>query len=170
MNWVKTILLSVALGFSFAHPAKSQHVGETLSACSLEQLNGSEEPLKLKDFKGQVLYIDFWASWCPPCVKSFPFLNALHNQYYADGLRVIGINLDEITEDAQNFATKNPVDFILATDNAKLCAKELSVKAMPTSYLIDRQGIIRHIHLGFRTGQTDKLQQQVKALLLESVI
>ena len=170
MNWIKIILSSAILGFTFAHPVKSQEVGQALTPCALSELNGSKEPLDLKKFKGHVIYIDFWASWCPPCVKSFPFLNGLHKQYHSEGLQIIGINLDEITEDAKNFVTKNPVDFILATDDTKLCAKDLGVAAMPTSYLIDRQGVIRHIHLGFRSGQADELCRQVKKLLSEPAV
>ncbi len=169
MNLIKNLLFSVLLGTTFVYTANSQEVGQAIAPCVLSQLNTSE-PVDLKSFEGQVVYIDFWASWCPPCVKSFPFLNGLHNQYHSEGLRVIGINLDEVTEDATRFASKNPVDFMLAKDNTKSCAKDLGVIAMPTSYLIDRKGVIRHIHLGFRSGQADELHKQVQLLLSESAV
>jgi len=169
MNWIKKLLFSVLLGATFVYTANSQEVGQSIAPCALSQLSTSE-PLDLKKFEGKVVYIDFWASWCPPCVKSFPFLNGLHNQYHSDGLRVIGINLDEVTEDATRFISKNPVDFMLATDSTKSCAKDVGVIAMPTSYLIDRKGVIRHIHLGFRSGQGDELRKQIQLLLSETTV
>ncbi len=166
-NWLKLTLLASIFCFAHTQPAKSQEVGQKLTPCLLSQLTNSK-PLELNKFAGKVLYIDFWASWCPPCVKSFPFLNNLHNQYKAEGLQVIGINLDEVIEDAKQFAAKNPVEFILAADNTKSCAKDFGVLAMPTSYLIDRKGIVRYIHLGFRSGQVDDLHKRVKSLLQET--
>jgi len=145
-------------------------VGQKLSACPLTKLSNSTQPVELKSFTGKVLYIDFWASWCPPCAKSFPFLNELQQQYAQQGLQIIGINLDEEPEDAEKFLVQFPAKFTLASDLTKQCAEGLGVAAMPSSYLIDRKGIIRHIHLGFRAGETEALRKLVKQLLEEPVI
>jgi len=123
---------------------------------------------ELNRYRGQVLYIDFWASWCPPCAKSFPFMSRLQQQYRSQGLQVIAVNLDEQREDAERFLAENPHAFQIAYDTAaRDCAQEFDVKAMPSSYLIDRDGNIRRVELGFKAEETQALQQAVEQLLSE---
>ena len=137
--------------------------------CTLTALDGSK-PFTLKQFQGKVLYVDFWASWCGPCAKSFPFLNQLNQletSTKTDGLQIVGINLDENLADAQEFLGKYPAQFTVAADAQQECAKTFDVKAMPSSYLVDRKGQVRHVHLGFKPGEAEELQQLVAKLLAE---
>lgn len=159
-------LFGLFAGFSL----QAAEVGQKLSDCPLTTLNSRGQPLELNQYSGKVLYLDFWASWCPPCAKSFPFLNELQQEYSPEDLQIIGINLDEEPEDAEKFLVKFPATFTIASDLTKQCAEELGVAAMPSSYLIDRKGIIRHIHLGFRAGETDDLRNQLKQLISEPVL
>ncbi len=145
----------------------AEHLDEISPACTLTTLEGVPAH-NLQGLKGKVVYMDFWASWCAPCVKSFPFLNALEHDLKAQGLHVIGINLDEKVADAQEFLAKHPVDFSIVADPSKQCAKGFEVIAMPTSYLIDRKGNIRHIHRGFRSGETEELRALITQLVMES--
>lgn len=140
--------------------------GSTLPECALSSL-GKPGKVDLKSFKGQVLYVDFWASWCGPCAKSFPFMNELQGQLGDKGLRVVGINLDENLEDAKTFLQDYPASFTVAADDTKQCAKDFAVQAMPSSYLVDRQGNVHHIHLGFRAGEAEELRQVVEKLLVQ---
>ncbi len=168
MNKKLNLLLLGVLYFAFLPLLQSAEIGQELSSCVLEQLNKNNQN-NLKNSENEAVYLDFWASWCPPCAKSFPFLNELHQQYESKGLKVIAINLDEKTEDAQNFLTKFPANFAVDLTFSKQCAKEMEISAMPMSYLIDRKGVIRHIHLGFRPSQTDELKKQVELLLSKSL-
>lgn len=170
MSWSCKFLLLGIIGLAPITSLQAAEIGQPLSACPLSKLGNSQQPLELNQFAGKVLYLDFWASWCPPCAKSFPFLNKLHKDFGSQGLHVIGINLDEDIEDAENFLDNYPAEFTLASDLSKQCAQNLGVTAMPTSYLIDRNGVIRHIHLGFRSGETKELLEKVKQLLAEPVI
>ena len=113
--------------------------------------------------------VDFWASWCGPCAKSFPFLNEMHQQLKDQGLQIVGINLDENMDEAKTFLATFPAGFTVMADVSKQCAKDFGVKAMPSSYLIDRKGIVHHIHLGFRPGEAKELRLLVKKLLSEKV-
>ncbi len=169
MNWQRTLLFSIA-GLVAITPVQSAEIGQKLSSCSLTTLSKQQQPLDLNKFAGKVLYLDFWASWCPPCAKSFPFLNRLNQQHHEQGLQIIGINLDENLADAEKFLSQFPAEFLVASDLSKQCAEELGVAAMPSSYLIDRQGVIRHIHLGFRADETDELREKVMQLLAEPVL
>jgi len=141
--------------------------GDAVPNCALTPI-GDTQRYDLKQFRGKVLYIDFWASWCGPCAKSFPFLNDLNNQFKDRGLQIIGINLDEKSNDAQDFLAKYPANFIVAADTGEQCVRDFGVKAMPSSYLVDRKGIIRHVHLGFRAGEAKELQVLVEQLLAET--
>lgn len=142
----------------------AQLIGRPAPECNLTALNGA--PVNgLQALKGEVLYVDFWASWCPPCIQSFPFLTGLQQDYGERGLRVVGINLDEKVADAEKFLSNYPAGFTIVADLSKQCAKQFDVIAMPSSYLIDREGIVRYIHRGFRQGETKELRLIVEQLL-----
>ncbi|SET27381.1 Peroxiredoxin [Nitrosomonas marina] len=144
--------------------AAAQLANEMSPPCELSTLEG-EPVVNVQALKGEVVYLDFWASWCPPCVESFPFLNQLHHEFSEQGLRIIGVNLDEKMADANVFLGKYGADFAIAADPTRQCAKNFDVIAMPSSYLIDREGIVRYIHRGFRSGETDKIRKIVEQLL-----
>lgn len=133
---------------------------------SLPDLSGSQQ-FDSSQLQGKVVYIDFWASWCAPCRVSFPILDAIAKEYADRGLQVIGINLDENLDDARRFVEQTPVDFLLLSDPEGQSAGEFSVKAMPSAYLIDRQGQIRKVHLGFRKGDGERLREELLELLDE---
>ena len=160
------MLLCAALIFNVVPCAQAVQSDETMPDCSLtaKQDGGS---FSLKQYTGQVLYVDFWASWCGPCAKSFPFLNGLHEELSAQGLRVIGINLDEQREDAEGFLSQFPARFPTALGDNQACAMAFDVKAMPSSYLIDKKGKVRHVHLGFKPDEAAQLKSLVQELLAE---
>jgi len=145
-------------------------VGDKAPACLLKQLNNSENALDLKQLQGQALYIDFWASWCGPCIKSFPYMSKVEKKFKKQSFKVIAINLDEDIDDAKSFLKKMPVDFSTVIDENQNCAKAFDVKAMPSSYLVNRQGIIQHVHLGFRPGELNELEEQLKKIVQSSPV
>lgn len=155
------ILLAVYSSSIFA-----EHLDRISSACDLTTLDG-KPALELQELKGKVVYMDFWASWCPPCVKSFAFLNQLEQEMKGQDVHVIGVNLDEKVKDAQEFLTKHPANFSIVADPSKECAKVFEVMAMPTSFIIDKKGNIRHVHQGFRPGETEELRALVTQLASE---
>jgi peroxiredoxin len=141
-------------------------VGRTAPDCKLRPL-GAQPPVDLRALRGKVVYVDFWASWCRPCTQSFPFLNALDRDLRARGLEVLGINVDEREADARAFLARYPASFRLGADPSGECPRAFEVAAMPSSYLVDRKGVVRAVHLGFRPGQAPKLRQALEALLAE---
>ena len=159
-------LLSATLALAPLQTLIAAGIGSKAPDCALTSINDSQR-YDLQQFHGKVLYVDFWASWCPPCAKSFPFLNELDRDLKASGLHVIGVNLDQAPEDAKTFLAKYPANFTVVADSNEKCAKDFDVKAMPSSYLIDRNGVIRHIHLGFRSGEAEELRMLAEQLLAE---
>jgi peroxiredoxin len=156
-----------ALAFTLCSTVNGHEAGDAAPNCELTSF-GNGQRQGLEQFRGKVLYLDFWASWCAPCARSFPFMNQLQSDLEGQGLQVLGINMDEKPEDAQTFLAKYPANFTLAFDAGGECARTIGVKGMPSSYLIDRKGIIRHVHLGFRPREAEKLRGLVEQLLTES--
>jgi len=140
-------------------------VGADAPICNIKNFTDGT-PLALTS-PGKVVYVDFWASWCGPCAQSMPFLNELHTQLKARNFEIIAINLDENKEDADAFLEKHPVSFTVAGNADLQCPKSFGVQAMPSSYLIDRRGKIRHVQLGFHSNEADQIRQQVQLLLDE---
>lgn len=166
MNQRILTLLCALLTLNPWATAVAAELGGKAPDCALTSISDAKH-YDLQQFRGKVLYVDFWASWCPPCAESFPFLNELHSDLKDRGLQVIGVNLDQASEDAKVFLGKYPANFTVATDVDEKCAKDYDVKAMPSSYLVDRNGVIRHIHLGFRSGEAKELRTLVEQLLAE---
>jgi thiol-disulfide isomerase/thioredoxin len=139
--------------------------GDPAPACNLASF-ADGKPVSLNQ-PGKVLYVDFWASWCGPCAQSVPFLNKMHEQLKAKGFEVIAVNLDEERGDADEFLAKHPAKFTVAANPDGNCPNLFQVAAMPSSYLVDKHGKIRHVQLGFRNDEAEGIQQKVQALLVE---
>ena len=125
-------------------------------------------PDKLSSLKGQVVYLDFWASWCKPCRKSFPWMNQMQQKYAAQGLQIIAINLDTEKALAQEFLDKVPANMPIIYDPQGNIASDYKLVGMPSSYLIDKKGNIRFSHKGFFTASLPKYEQELVLLLNES--
>ena len=123
--------------------------------------------ISLSDYKGQVVYLDFWASWCKPCVASFPKLEALQQKYGNHGFTVLAINLDENKANALAFLQKHPVTYPVLYDKDAKVAESYQVAAMPSSYFIDKKGNIRLSHRGFVPGDEVKIEKAIQFLLKE---
>jgi thiol-disulfide isomerase/thioredoxin len=167
MNKQIRIFHGILLAMLALSTAMASETGSKAPACALTELGGSQA-INLQQFLGKVVYVDFWASWCGPCAKSFPFLNDMHGKFKDQGLQIVGVNLDENPDDAKAFLAKYPASFTVVADKEEQCAKSFEVKAMPSSYVIDRKGIVRKIHLGFRAGEAEELKVLVEQLLAES--
>ncbi|MEE4277484.1 MAG: TlpA disulfide reductase family protein [Halieaceae bacterium] len=121
----------------------------------------------LADYSGDIVYVDFWASWCGPCLKSFPVMEALHQRYADQGLSIVAINVDQRREDADAFLSAREASFAVLFDDAGVTPQQFGVKGMPTSFLIDREGLVRHIHQGFRKSDGEAIERLIQEALAE---
>jgi thiol-disulfide isomerase/thioredoxin len=143
--------------------------GQPAPDCPAE-LQEQTSGFKLENFKGKVLLVDFWATWCGPCLKSIPFFNQLHhvhNMMKNDNFQIVAINVDEDKEAAQGFMKEHPISYPVAYNSSGECPKAYEVQVMPSSYLVDKTGKIRHVHLGYRDEDQEGLKQKIDALLAE---
>lgn len=128
-------------------------------------LDGRAGPVKLADYRGKYVYLDFWASWCGPCKRSFPWMDALQKRYGGAGLQVLAINVDTSRADADQFLAQNPASFIIAFDPSGAVAKQYAIKGMPSSVLIDPAGQVVEVHAGFTDDAAARIEAQVAAAL-----
>lgn len=161
------VVLPVARAFAAAVPASTPSASIDASRCTIKT-GTSDDSIGLESFRGKILYLDFWASWCGPCLLSFPFMNQLQRNYADKGLEVLAINMDEDKQAARRFLGEHPATFRVALGPNVPCARDLEVAAMPTSLLIDRSGKVRKRHAGFRFGDIGPLRNAVEELLSEA--
>jgi len=128
-------------------------------------LNTAQGKMSLSKLQGQVVYVDFWASWCAPCRKSFPWMNQMQQRYGNKGFKIIAVNVDSEQELAKKFLAEHQASFTVAFDPQGEAASAFNVKGMPNSYLIDRNGRIHSSHIGFREKDAAAMEAEIKALI-----
>jgi len=153
-----------ALVLAFCAPfASAVGVGEGAPAFSLATSRG--DTVTLDKLRGQVVYVDFWASWCGPCKRSFPWMNELTQRYGDKGFTIVAVNVDKKREDAERFLAQLPAQFTVVYDAAGTTPAAYAAKAMPSSYLIDRSGKIVMVEQGFRDEQKAAVETRIRDLL-----
>ena len=144
-------------------PVAALKAGEKAPEIAQNDLDGKS--FKLSSMRGKVVVVDFWASWCKPCRAELPALDRLYKTYRGQGLEIIGVSLDQDADAARAFLRDRPVSFRNLHDDGKKIADQYGLPAMPSSYLIDRSGTIRHVHAGFRAGDEEIFKREIEALL-----
>ena len=156
------LILMMLLVLPFGVSAIS--VGDTVPSFKARTIDGNKS-LALEDYRGNVVLLDFWASWCPPCLKSLPMYNDLRREIGTENFEIVAINVDENTEDAKKFLQKHPVSYPIAKDPKGILPGVFGVKAMPTSYIIDKNGVVQYVHAAFKEGDMKKIKAEIKKLI-----
>ena len=132
---------------------------------TLKSLEGSN--LRLEEYRGQVVLINFWATWCGPCRQEMPILDRLHQRYEDTGFAVLGVNVEGAAGPAQNLVDQTGVSFPVLIDEGQKVSEAYHLEAMPSTYVVDRDGNVRYVHRGYKPGDEDKYVEVVKALIRE---
>ena len=146
-----------------ALPAAAVDAGDPAPAFALP--TAASETIDIARLRGRVVYVDFWASWCGPCRRSFPWMNALQSRYGGQGLAIVGVNVDKRRSDAERFLRDVPATFAIVYDPQGVAPAAYDVKGMPSSYVIDRHGVVAAVEEGFRDDRRDAVEARIRALL-----
>ena len=154
------------LGFLLllAATARAATPGAPAPAFTLE---GRAGPVALSDFKGKTVYLDFWASWCGPCKRSFPWMATLQQRYGAAGLQVVAVNVDAQRADADRFLAANPAPFTVAFDHGGDTPRQYAIKGMPSSVLVGPDGTVLYQHAGFNEDSAAAIEARIRAALAQ---
>ena len=163
MRRILKALLPTALLLT-AGAASALDEGDRAPDFQARSVSGDAEVV-LHKMRGKVVLVDFWASWCAPCNAAMPQLEELSKQYPADQFVVLGVNVDKKLEDARRALERRPVTYANASDPTGMLPKRFGLETMPTSYLIDQNGVVRLVHRGFRNGDMDEIRKEIDALL-----
>jgi len=121
--------------------------------------------IRLKDLRGKVVMINFWATWCAPCRKELPLLNNLYNKYKGKGFVLLGVNIDEHSKQAQKMISELKINFPVLFDHTQTTSEAYDLQAMPSTFIVDKNGVVRFSHYGYKTGYEKRYERDVKSLL-----
>ena len=166
MKGLRKLMLGAAFSiFAATSLASSSLEGQTAPDFVLKSATG--ENLRLSEYRGDVVMINFWATWCGPCRQEMPLLEELHARYERVGFSLLGVNIDDDSGKAMNMVSELGVTFPVLFDARKEVSKLYSVEAMPVTVLVDREGNVRHVHHGYKPGYEEKYLDQIRSLLRE---
>ena len=161
-NLVLAVLVTV---FAATSLASSGLEGQTAPDFALKSSTG--ENLRLSEYRGDVVMINFWATWCGPCRQEMPLLDELYTRYERVGFNLLGVNIVDDSRRAMQMIDELGVNFPVLFDSRKEVSKLYEVEAMPVTVLVDREGNVRYVHHGYKPGYEDKYLDQVRSLLRE---
>jgi cytochrome c biogenesis protein CcmG, thiol:disulfide interchange protein DsbE len=162
MKILSLLVVLLAAPASPAGAARSAPSADSTGAVPSFSLPTRDGTVESDSLRGRVVLVDFWASWCVPCKESFPWLHEMHDRYAAKGLRIVAVNLDKQRNKSDAFLEANPVPFTIAYDPFGKTAEAFRVKAMPTSFLVDRAGKLVYTHAGFDRKDAAGFEERIQ--------
>ena len=158
------LLFNLAFLLSISLPVAALEAGDRAPDFAIPALSGSGM-VGLSEYRGKIVYLDFWASWCAPCLVALPTFETLRHELPERQFQVLAVNLDRDLERARKFLRDHKVGYPSGTDPEGQVADTFELDTMPTSFLIDRNGVVRYVHRGFRNGDIDEIRAQIRKLL-----
>ena len=163
---LRKMLVAMVLGVIAASSlASSSLEGQVAPDFALKSSSG--ENMRLSEYRGDVVMINFWATWCGPCRQEMPLLDELYNRYNRVGFNLLGVNIDDDSRRAMQMVEELGVNFPVLFDARKEVSKLYEVEAMPVTVIVDRSGTVRYVHHGYKPGYEEKYLDQIRSLLRE---
>ncbi len=157
-------------GFALAVLATSSLAASDLSGLPAPDFalkSATGENLRLSEYRGDVVLINFWATWCGPCRQEMPLLDQLYTRYERVGFSLLGVNIDDDSARAMEMIRELGVSFPVLFDARKEVSQLYNVDAMPVTVLVDREGTVRYVHKGYKPGYEEMYLDQIRSLLRE---
>src|SRR5277367_1570919 len=164
MNLLKRCAMAAIVLASTAFAASGDAQGPA-PVFTLATLSGQTDGLS--QYKGQVVMVNFWATWCGPCQQEMPLLDQMYKKYKPAGFTLIGVNVDKDAPPVKELLARKPVSFPVLLDPKNQVSKDYHVDEMPSTVIIDRKGEIRYIHRGYRPGDENEYQDRIRQLIRE---
>jgi thiol-disulfide isomerase/thioredoxin len=136
--------------------------GDQAPIFDLPSIYADHPAISTASLEGKTVYVDFWASWCAPCLSSLPLYNDMYHKYKDQGLEIVAINVDNPIEDGLDFLLDTPLDYLIPADPDGEAAELFEVIGMPTSYLIEPDGTVKLVHMGFRSGDIEMIEKAIQ--------
>jgi cytochrome c biogenesis protein CcmG/thiol:disulfide interchange protein DsbE len=162
---IASAALSLVLSVAFMSPRLASALDAGAKFPELGRADLSGKQVTAASLAGKVVVVDFWASWCAPCRQELPILDKLYKKYGAKGLVVIGVSVDKDAENVHKFLGNMPLSFPILHDADHQISGRYAPPRMPSSYIIDRKGIVRQVQAGFRAADADAIEKQIVELL-----
>lgn len=157
-HWLKILLIGLLLSISLVGQAEQ-------AIAPAFDLPGVDKNVRLSDYRGKIVYLDFWASWCAPCKQSFPWMEQMQQKYRSQGLEIIAINLDQERKLADTFLQQHSRNFTVGFDMEGVTPLAYKVRGMPSSFVIDQNGMIVASHIGFNSHKQKEYEAAILTLL-----
>jgi peroxiredoxin len=166
---IPALLLGAALAAALAAaaPLAAASVTAGAPAAAFQLPAAAGDPVSLAQLKGQVVLINFWASWCGPCRQEMPILDQLYKKYKAAGFTLLGVNVEPKSGDALAFLKATPVSFPILFDTQSKVSTLYEVSGMPSTVIVDRKGNVRYVHHGYKPGDEGEYLDQIRSLMRE---
>lgn len=165
MNIKNSIFAALVCVFAASSLASAGLEGQPAPDFALKSSTGAN--MRLSEYRGDVVMINFWATWCGPCRQEMPLLDELFTRYQRVGFNLLGVNIDDDSRRAMKMIDELGVSFPVLFDARKEVSKLYEVQAMPVTVLVDREGRVRHVHHGYKPGYEEKYLDQIRSLLRE---
>ena len=162
---VISLLLATALTVGAPLGAAAADTTGVAPPFTLNELGG--QSASLSQYKGQVVMLNFWATWCGPCQQEMPLLDQMYRKYKPAGFTLIGVNVDKDAPPVKQLLERKPVSFPVLLDPASQVSKAYHVDEMPSTVLIDRKGNVRFLHRGYKPGDENEYQDRIRQLIRE---
>lgn len=159
-----TALTFISAAVLVTTEASAIEPGEKAPTFSAQKLDG-KGTLGLAQYRGKVVYLDFWASWCAPCLKAVPAIETLRSEFPASKFQILAVNVDKKTKKALKFLAKHDVGYPSVSNPKGDIPGKFDLETMPSSYLIDAKGVVRYVHKGFRDGDLDVIREHVRKII-----
>ena len=160
-------LISASMAIFLAGSADAASIAPGAPAPAFQLHSSASTDVSLSDLKGQVVLINFWASWCGPCRQEMPVLEQLYKKYKSAGFTLIGVNVEPKSADAEGFLKSTPVSFPVLFDPESKVSRLYEVTGMPSTVIVDRAGKVRYIHHGYKPGEESEYIDQIRSLVRE---
>lgn len=158
----KSQMLALLMLTAVSTSAWAVEEGDKAPLFDLPSIYADHPAISTASLEGKTVYVDFWASWCAPCLSSLPLYNDMYHKYKDQGLEIVAINVDNPIEDGLDFLLDTPLDFLIPADPDGEAAELFEVIGMPTSYLIEPDGTVKLVHMGFRSGDIEMIEEAIQ--------